>query len=43
MSAASDPEVFVPLDAQLRASDAKNRVPQLHVAGEAGAIGLAEA
>ena len=38
-----DPEVFVPLDAQLRASDAKNRVPQLHVAGEAGAIGLAEA
>jgi len=38
-----DPDGFAPLDAQLDAAAYESRVPQLCVAGETGAIGLAEA
>jgi len=38
-----DPDGFAPLDAQLDAAAYESRVPQLYVAGETGAIGLAEA
>lgn len=38
-----DPEVFTPLDAQLRASIEKGRAPRLHVAREIEAVGLGEA
>jgi putative nucleotidyltransferase with HDIG domain len=38
-----DPEVFAPLDTQLRAADGKGHIPRLHVAREIEAIGLGEA
>ncbi len=38
-----DPDGFAPLDAQLDVADNESRVPQLYVADETGAIGLAEA